>query len=147
MKKALRKCHSLGIDSDKKPRSAFITTLSWMLYNEQCERILKDVSNRSMIRLLYNEMCENPHSVMQKLSEVVGVSEAHLLDSSDGVSLTPPDHVLAGNRLRMKSKLKLQSDNEWETMLPVHVKLLYRLMAGRRSKAYGLDSCDKTDRK
>lgn len=136
-KKAYSKNPEMGIQINLKSIPTWRTACSWVLANTFSEILADRVLKQDFIRIRYEDLVENPELILKKINTFTGIdyrsANKHIQEERE-LSL---GHVVAGNRMRMKSKLQLKPDYDWKRFLPKKDEKIFWLIAGLLAARYG----------
>lgn len=120
------------------PRNISKSALFWLLVNRQSNYVRKKAKNAVLIR--YEDFAKNPIQTLNKIGEVSGLDLKPITDMVSTDSLFQISHVVAGNRIRKASTIKLNfNDDEWiEKLNPDYQKKFYNITRSTM-KSYGYD--------
>jgi len=141
-KKQMARQPEIGRQKDFEKKSTLRTTLSWLLANFECERVINRAPASKTFRLRYEDLCTSPQQSLTDLAAWAEVDPAPILDalaSEQGLQIS---HLVAGSRHRMARQVRFRPDQEWQSRLSRTDKLVFRLVAGRYARSLGYELGD-----
>lgn len=137
MSKSFEQNLKKGVQHEIKATPIGQTIKSWLVSNLSCS-YLGQVYPKDYIRLLYKDLMTKPQQVLDALSTKTGIDfTTCLADLEQGIE-PGQRHVLAGNRLRMDSKVSLSPDFAWKEGLAGQQKAVISLLTLPLLVHYGL---------
>lgn len=134
---------AMGIDVAKgrqkeiKARSTYRTALRWRLYNSAVEALAQRVGHDRFVRVRYEDLMADTPVQLQRIGRCV---ELDLSDLGGRISMGEPIssvHQMAGSRIRMEGRLKLEADTRWETEITEANRRRVFRIAGGQLRRYG----------
>lgn len=136
LSKAYEKNTSAGVQTDIPGRPVWRSALSWSFYNLLAEFVLARRRIPS-IRLRYEDLTADPNAVLRRIGALLGADFNGVADLLKSGASIKPHHMIAGNRLRMQSSIKLQPDLEWRRRMSQGQELCFWGVAGPVALRYG----------
>jgi len=116
----------------------WLYTVSWLTYSLFSSFVIWKAGRQQSIRIRYEDFIKHPSYNIKRISELVNED---LSDLDKLVVSNEPlriDHLIAGNRLRLRKQISLRPpDEEWKTRLQVKHKEIFWLLAGWLARSYG----------
>lgn len=94
----------------KRGASVRDASLRWRRYHRRVADITRDVDPSKSFTLKYEELCGNTEECMRSVYRFLGVADAPV-----SRTIIPADHHIAGNDLRLKDKLDVRLDEDWQS--------------------------------
>lgn len=82
--------------------------------------------HKGALKIRYEDLMEKPNETTQKIFRHLGL-ETKLFDFNNEFFEMP--HIIGGNRIKSKSKLKLSPDEKWKTEISKSKKIIYYILA------------------
>jgi hypothetical protein len=99
-----------GLQSEIPGRSVVLTSMDWLLTNLVASKVRHAPGVKSM-QLRYEDFVSDPVSSLGRIGRMVGLELAQVLDESGNLlDARPETHMIAGNRMRMLSRVNLRGD-------------------------------------
>jgi hypothetical protein len=136
-KKRFDKNEAGGVQSQIEPKPTWQIAIQWMAINLFSELAASRVSDGKRIRLRYEDFVASPKLALKRVGEIIDLDMKKLgTEVSDGRMMSV-GHIIAGNRLRMKGRVRLNPDMEWKKKLAEKDKQLFESVAGWLVDRYG----------
>jgi hypothetical protein len=117
------------------PMPVWKSTCQWVVINSISAWVLKKVDKYMVVR--YEDLTNNPDQVLSDIGGVIRIDLSSITKSiNDGNELII-DHISAGNRLRMKNKIRLENRKTWETEMSRSKKAISWLISRWLMKQLG----------
>ncbi|HEX2249086.1 MAG TPA: sulfotransferase [Gemmatimonadales bacterium] len=84
----------------------------WTRYNKEAARVRRYLPAESWMSLHYEDLCADPHGVLDQISDFLGVERADM--SND---FQRNEHHIIGNSMRLKRLSEIREDRSWQTKL------------------------------
>lgn len=94
----------------KRGASVRHASLRWRRYHRRVADITRDVDPSRLFTLKYEELCGNTEECMRSVYRFLGVA-----DTPVSRTIFPSDHHIAGNDLRLKERLDVRLDKDWQS--------------------------------
>jgi len=118
-----------GIEKDL-PSVPYWKTLKSIYMNMFLAKILKrKMPSDRFLRLRYEDIIDDTNHVLVQLESYLGVDFSETLAAIKSEAGLEQEHNVAGNRLRMKSNIKLIHDDSWITDAPFLQRTLTTIMS------------------
>lgn len=116
----------------------YLYAIAWVFYNLFSLLVIWKGRSKKSIRIKYEEFCKDPLKYIRIISELVDEDLSDLVNLFEKNESFIPNHLLAGNRLRMIKQITVRPpDEEWKTKLPEKYKRSFWLIASGLSRLYG----------
>ena len=128
-----------GVRRDIHAKSILRSSWRWRRVNSVSDQVLANAGSRG-IRVRYEDFVANPRETLRGIYRLVGLDlddAAEALEHGEGFA---PGHLIAGNRLRMQSAVRLSRDKRWRREMPRRSRWLFWAVAGRVARRYGYTS-------
>jgi len=89
------------------------------------------------IRIRYEDLVSDPKAVLGRVGEMVGIDFGPLVDKLERGDPIGVGHMVAGNRVRHQSGIRLRPDLEWQEKLPAADRDVFWQKAGWLATRYG----------
>ena len=135
--KAFEKDARAGLQQRIAPRSIQRTALAWSLVNRAAEQVFAKLPPDRRLLLRYEDFVLDLGGALAPLESFVG---SDLREYAAGVGAgapLAPGHTIAGNRLRMSSRIELKADTDWQGRMPAKARNRFGLVAGGSLRRYG----------
>jgi hypothetical protein len=116
---------------------AWRAAAQWYLLNLQAEWVRRRIAPEKSIRVRYEDFIVSPKETLVNIGRFIGCDLSQLADEVVAGKEMDTNHMIAGNRLRMRGKVKLRADNEWMYKLQPKEKLVITVIAKRMMRQYG----------
>lgn len=126
-----------GLQREIAPKSALRTGIRWAMVNLAAEHLRRIVGARRYIRIRYEDFVANPVATMKAIGDMIDVDLQEIGAKLARGEAIEPYHQMAGNRLRMKSTVKMEKDDAWHTQMPEAKRRLFERVCGWLLKRYG----------
>jgi hypothetical protein len=137
LKKGKKKDPYAGILRERSPIPSWRTTVSWLRVNLECEWVLSCLPLERVLHVSYEDLVFETEITLGRIGSLIGLDLSQIArDVVSGETLTP-DHIVSGNRMRMKKKITLSPDFEWRSQLSPADARLFWLIAGWLARRYG----------
>jgi len=130
LRKTYLKNEGAGLQCDFHSMPAWKTSLLWMLSNLEAHHVRQRLGAVNSRLIHYEDFVSEPETVLSSIGMMVETDffdQARMIRSGASFS---PEHLVAGNRLRMNKSLKLTLDSEWKAKLPDKDRLVCMLLGG-----------------
>jgi hypothetical protein len=132
IKKAAR-----GKETDPSPRSVVRSSLYWLIFNLQAERVRRRLPASHSLRVRYEDLALRPDETMGRIGALLDCDLKEVgLQAVSGASF-PVQHVIAGNPVRMNGNVRLRIDKDWQHHLSPFDRSLCAALTGWLAKLYG----------
>lgn len=136
-KKAFAKDLQSGLPRDIKPEPSWRAALYWCRMNLQSEWLRRRLGPEKALLVRYEDFMQQTIPVLQKIGAFIGVDLDNVQRVIDEGGKLYFDHTIAGNRVRMKGKLELKFDQEWQQHLAPQDRRITELLSGWLMAQYG----------
>ena len=130
-----------GLQRDIHGRSVVLTSMDWLVTNVIASHVRRTPSMQSL-QFRYEDFVSNPRTALEQIGGLVGLDFRHAVERFESTLRTRAEtHMIAGNRMRMLSNVKLRPDlpsmqelglSKWMTVtllvLPAVVAFRYPLL-------------------
>ena len=116
-KKSFKKDEKAGVQVDFKSSPIWRTAINWCRINMRCNWVRKQLNNKSSIIVCYEDFVKQPDKYLSNISQLIDEDLSSLIIALSNDEISAGGHIIAGNRLRMSSSVKLRIDSEWRTKL------------------------------
>jgi hypothetical protein len=137
LEKEFEKNEGLGIDRHYKAQSVWRSALFWNIINLQAQWVIAQGYQDKHITVRYEDFLSNPSQVLERIGKLIQRDLSQLSRKVDEGEIIPLEHNIAGNRLRMQKKVRLQPDLQWIDNLPLKKQQLSWLLTGWLASKYG----------
>lgn len=114
----IRDIEGVAASAAKRDRSPIAEARLWVKIYSQYYRILKNSSNLKFKIVPYEEMVAKPEQIRKKIGRFLGLSVPEEPLAID----TRTFHLVAGNPMRYKGKIRIKYDDSWKKVLSEHQK-------------------------
>jgi hypothetical protein len=104
----------------------------WRRNNEEAEFSVKRLDKSRLIRVRYEQLCQDPDQTLNKICEFLNVSK---YDTKQGFR-SIQQHVV-GNGMRLNASSEIQLDERWKTTLTKENLRIFNSIAGEINRKYG----------
>lgn len=111
------------------------TALFWMIINRQSDMVRKN--NKHSVWLRYEDLLKEPDTFLEKVREVAGIDITKITMALKTEIPNEELHMVAGNKLRKESRIRLKLDTQWIENMPASKKLIVKLLAYPWLRKYG----------
>ena len=101
------------------------TAIHWPFANLAAHFFQAMHSPESYCRIRYEDLVENPVKTCSILGDFLGVTLDHQLDILKNSGDIDTGHLIAGNRMRSSTKIKIKPDVDWKKRLKLRYKLFF----------------------
>ena len=115
--------------SVQSPRSAINTILYWLIVNSVAEFLYRISPKRSMIKLKYEALIEEPIKELQRVETFLEVDLTDVKDKILNDKNFDMPHIIGGNRMKENKQIKFQKDISWKRKYSTLKKLSYYILA------------------
>lgn len=124
-----------GVQKELKPKPVYRTALSWVLTNYLIEKI---TPKEERYLLKYEDLLENGESELKNIEDYFGIDLTASIETIANNKILKKGHTVAGNRLRMKEGLRINTTNNtnWKNLTESEINIFNRI-AGPMLKKYG----------
>ncbi len=136
-KKAFKKDLENGLPRDIESQPAWRAALYWCRMNMEADWLRKRLGPEKALLVRYEDFMLNTLPVLQNIGDFVGVDLTNIQRLIDEGGKLYFDHTIAGNRVRMKGKLQLKFDQEWQQQLAPRDRRITELFSGWLMARYG----------
>ena len=136
-KKAFTKDLQNGLPRDIESMPSWRAALYWCRMNMEADWLRKRLGPEKALLVRYEDFMLNTLPVLQKIGDFIDVDLSDVQRSIEQGEKLYFDHTIAGNRVRMKGKLELKFDQEWQQNLPSKDRLITELLSGWLMARYG----------
>ncbi|MBZ0120822.1 MAG: sulfotransferase [Sandaracinaceae bacterium] len=98
----------------------------WTLTNALSEAARLAVGRERFLRVRYEDFVLHPRETLARVGAFMGVDYAATIDAVEKGESLNVEHIIAGNRVRMKGPVRLQLDTEWTRLMPLSDQLQVR---------------------
>lgn len=124
-----------GIVKPIDSRPALRTVASWLLVNSAANHVRARLGERSLL-LRYETLSRDPVAALGKIGDMSGVNFCSVQERLQSGALKP-DHLIAGNRLRMQDTVRIKpADESWRKELSRSQQALLGCLASPLAQAY-----------
>jgi len=138
-KKAYKKDAAKGVQQDLPSRPIARSAASWWLANTLAELAMKRIDSSKKGRLRYEDFVSHPQEMLKIVGGISGLSFQSVADKLAENKEFTVGHTVAGNRVRLLGKVKIQQDIEWVSGLSGGEKRLFWILAGHMARRYGYE--------
>jgi hypothetical protein len=114
---------------------AFRRVVQWLAVNALAESLL-GIGDRG-IRVLYEDMVNEPARVLRQIGEVAGVDLGSVGERAAAGGTFDFGHIVGGNPRRFKGPARLEMDTEWTNASPSWMRWMVWVVAGPQARRYG----------
>lgn len=136
-KKSFSKDPNKGIEKDMSGKPLMRTIRYWLAVNIISEFATSMEGVLASAFVNYEQFVLTPAMMFKKLGDSFDMNFDELVHALDTESDFHVGHTIAGNRLRMEGKIKLNPDFVWKEKLSGTEKMIFWLCAGLLAKRYG----------
>jgi hypothetical protein len=136
-KKAFKKDLENGLPRDIESQPAWRAALYWCRMNTEADWLRHRLGPEKALRVRYEDFMLNTLPVLQTIGDFIGVDLTNIQRAIEDGQKLYFDHTIAGNRVRMKGKLELKFDQEWQQQLPARDRLATELLCSWLMFRYG----------
>ena len=115
------------------------TAMSWRLVNALSQRLCQRLGPERAIRLRYEDLISQPEVALERIGALIELDFDDVRRQLLQERLAPTGHLIAGNRMRMSSTIRMKPDLEWKTSLPGSDRRIIDMMCGSMLSRYGYD--------
>ena len=138
--KSFARDQQTGLEKEVPSRGAVGAAVSWIFANLQASRLVGQLGSRRALTVRYEDLVEFPGRTLEQIgslldSKFTSLVQALKMSGEAGLELKV-GHTLAGNRLRMRSNLKLRPDLEWRQRMLPRDRWRISMLAGWLMKKY-----------
>jgi hypothetical protein len=133
--KAFEKNHKAGLGRSTTSMTVWKSTLQWIAISLVSECVLRQVNNYILIR--YEDLISDTQQVLSEIGTFINMELSpvtQLIARGDELEIK---HISAGNRLRMKKKIRLKKQETWQMHMSANKKITSWILAGWLMKKYG----------
>jgi hypothetical protein len=133
--KAFEKNHKAGLGRSTTSMAVWKSTLQWIAISLFSECVLRKVNNYILIR--YEDLISDTQQVLSEIGKFINMELSpvtRLIARGDELEIK---HISAGNRLRMKKKIRLKKQETWQMHMSANKKITSWILAGWLMKKYG----------
>lgn len=106
---------------------------SWRAEAERVARSVRRMPHGRVIHVHYERLCADPEAELARICDFIGVPyDPRMLDFRN-----PPQHVVAGNRMRLSSGADIRLDEAWRRDLTDPQLEVFERLAGELNRARG----------
>ena len=116
--------------------SPWLQGLDWVLTNVTSEYVLRRPGIRG-IRIKYEDLVNYPFESLKHIGEMIEIKFDNVANDLLSEEKMNIGHIVAGNRIRLDSCLRLRPDFEWKHRLEKRRQKIFWLMAGWLERKYG----------
>ena len=84
----------------------------WTHYNTEADRVRRYLPPQSWLSLHYEDLCADPHGVLDRISDFLGVER-----TDRTVEPAEDARHIIGNSMRLKRLSEIREDRSWQTRL------------------------------
>lgn len=111
--KPLKKDLENGVQKDLKSVH-YLSTIKSLYMNTLLVALVKrKIPKKQFIKIKYEDLISQPERFVWEIQRVTGLDCNSLIEQLESASGLSQSHNVAGNRLRMRKKIKLRFDNSW----------------------------------
>lgn len=136
-KKSFRKNEAAGIPHDVQGRSVTKSALAWCYVNTYADGVRRRHETERSTLLRYEDFVSVPHAAVARLATLIGVPAGPWKAILEGDQPLESGHVIAGNRVRMQTDIRLRPDTQWHEGLSPNEKRLCMMLASWKALLYG----------
>jgi len=137
IKKRLSPNRRAGLPRGLRPRPAWRTALGWVAANLQAELVCRAAGPDRWLRVRYEDLVSDPAGVLDRIGRFIGADLEPVRTAVLAGRWVPVGHTVAGNRMRMAGRVRLQADWEWQERLSAADRRICGLAAGWLMQRYG----------
>lgn len=126
-----------GLQKEIRPRPYWRTSIRWISYNAQAERLLRKVGPQKSVRVRYEDFVADTGHELERIGEAIGEDMGTVIDAIAAGEPILPHHQMAGSRIRMRGPLTLRLDSAWTTEITDRAQREVERIAGLQLRRYG----------
>jgi len=135
-KKSFIKNERQGVQRDLRAHPVWKTAIAWLYKNMKSTWVKRQFKKEKSIQIRYEDFVLQPENTLLKIGGLVGVCFNEVFNAIQNGESLNFGHTVAGNRLRMSGKFKLQLDEEWKEKLTKVEQLEFCIISGWLLKKY-----------
>ena len=137
-KKSFTKDLQNGLPRDIRSTPAWRAALYWSRMNLHADWLRSRLGPERALLVRYEDFMLQTQPVLQKIGDFIGITDVQrVIEESSKLYF---DHTIAGNRVRMKGKLELKFDQDWQQNLSPGDRRITELISGWLMTRYGYKS-------
>ncbi len=139
-KKALQKTPEKGVQMDFRAKSDLKTTLTWLWMNLEIEKVTASFADmREPFILRYEDLCSDLEKALLPLGDSLGITLQETLKAIASGQSFQAQHLLSGNRLRMKEQIIFSPDFSWKKNKTLRDSKSFWSLAGWYARRLGYE--------
>lgn len=134
--KSFRKNEEAGIERDLRAWPAWQSSLDWLRGNLLTELTLH-LGRIKHIRIRYEDLIEHPDRTLTRIGQFLGMDLEPVAAAIRSGAAIPVGHNVAGSRIRMQRRIRLNPDYAWRARLPLGARSVFWSIAWLGAIRYG----------
>ena len=130
LNREIKKDLAKGVQKYLAPKPIWRTALFWIITNLQSEWVCHQVVSGRSVLVRYEDFVQKPRETLLSIGAVTGVDFSQVADALDADEEMLVHHTIAGNRIRMNGKIRLQFEEVWKQELTTNKCRLFWNIAG-----------------
>ena len=139
LSREIKKDLAKGVQNYLAPKPIWRTALFWIITNLQSEWMRRQVGVGHYVLVRYEDFVQKPREILLRIGVLARVNLSSLADTLDAGEAMVVRHTIAGNRVRMKSKIRIRLDETWKTKFTLKQSKLFWNIAGWLMQRYSYD--------
>jgi len=135
--RAWQRSESEGIERDFPAKPVWRSGAFWVWANLATEWVLRKMPRDRWIRLRYEDLVMRPRESLDRISRLTGIDFSEQGRAAEAGEAFDTGHTIAGNRLRMQGKVRVEPGKGMKWRLSFWNRLVVRLLTWPLMLRYG----------